>query len=134
MVHIQLLLAIYCCLCTKSFGVAATRLPLTKEKSVLLFTKSLYSCSSWRRCFHLASALATMNGQPYARLNSPHGPKRQLLGNHAGHAAPAWKNPQFQVPVGKGKRIMDQGSKILLTRLPSDVPESDVVVSISALG
>ncbi|KAF8068715.1 hypothetical protein FPV67DRAFT_1607313 [Lyophyllum atratum] len=68
-----------------------------------------------------------MNGQPYARLNTFHGPKRQLLGNQAGHAAPAWKtNVPPQTSGGKGKQVMDQGSKIFLTRLPVDVGETEV--------
>ncbi|KAG6902167.1 hypothetical protein C0995_003641 [Termitomyces sp. Mi166 len=70
-----------------------------------------------------------MNVHPYARLNTFHGPKRQLLGNHAGHAAPAWKNVPDQGPssVGKGKQVqLDPGSKIFLSRLPFDVKESEV--------
>ncbi|KAH0578290.1 hypothetical protein H2248_003916 [Termitomyces sp. 'cryptogamus'] len=71
----------------------------------------------------------TMNVNPYARLNTFHGPKRQLLGNHAGHAAPAWKNVPAQGPssAGKGKQTqLDPGSKIFLSRLPSDVKDSEV--------
>ncbi|GLB44018.1 putative RNA recognition motif containing protein [Lyophyllum shimeji] len=68
-----------------------------------------------------------MNGQPYARLNNFHGPKRQLLGNQAGLAAPAWKtNVPPQVSVGKGKQVMEQGSKIFLSRLPLDVTETEI--------
>ncbi|KAF5381276.1 hypothetical protein D9615_008379 [Tricholomella constricta] len=68
-----------------------------------------------------------MIGQPYARLNDFHGPKQQLLGNFAGHAAPAWKtNVLPQVPLGKGKLAMEQGSKIFLSRLPLDVGETEV--------
>lgn len=72
-----------------------------------------------------------MNAHPYARLNTFHGPKRQLLGNHAGHAAPAWKNVPVQGPssVGKGKQVqLDPGSKIFLSRLPLDVKDSEVEV------
>ncbi|KAG6845107.1 hypothetical protein H0H87_000806 [Tephrocybe sp. NHM501043] len=71
-----------------------------------------------------------MNGHHYARLNTFHGPKRQLLGNHAGHAAPAWKNvpsPQDAHSTGKGKQAqLDSGSKIFLSRLPLDVKETEV--------
>ncbi|KAG6908940.1 hypothetical protein DXG01_002719 [Tephrocybe rancida] len=69
-----------------------------------------------------------MNGHSYARLNTFHGPKRQLLGNHAGHAAPAWKNIPVQGPnsMGKGKQVQDPGSKIFLSRLPLDVKEVEV--------
>jgi len=79
--------------------------------------------------------LDEMNGQPYARLNNSHGPKRQLLGNQAGHAAPAWKtNVPPQASGGKGKQAMDQGSKIFLTRLPIDVGETEVEVCRVELG
>ncbi|KAF9456466.1 hypothetical protein BDZ94DRAFT_1177637 [Collybia nuda] len=72
-----------------------------------------------------------MNGQPHARLNSYHGPKRQLLGNQAGHAAPAWRNvhelPGQTVALAKNRQnVQDQGSKILLSRLPVDVGEKEV--------
>ncbi|KAG6812460.1 hypothetical protein H0H92_002725 [Tricholoma furcatifolium] len=69
-----------------------------------------------------------MNGHPYARLNTFHGPKRQLLGNHAGHAPPAWKTAPIPVPnAGKGKQVQhDLGSKIFLSRLPLDVKETEV--------
>lgn len=75
-----------------------------------------------------------MNGQPHARLNSYHGPKRQLLGNHAGHAAPAWRNvhelPGQTAALGKNRHnVQEQGSKILLSRLPVDVGEKEVEVS-----
>ncbi|KAG6804714.1 hypothetical protein H0H93_007113, partial [Arthromyces matolae] len=65
-----------------------------------------------------------MNNYHYPRLNTFHGPKRQLLGNHAGHAAPAWKNAPVPGPsaIGKGKQVqLDGESKIFLTRLPVDV-------------
>lgn len=71
---------------------------------------------------------------PYARLNSFHGPKRQLLGNQAGNVAPAWKvGMRDQIgggaPIVKDKhRAQDQGSKILLSRLPVDVGETEIEV------
>ncbi|KAG6839780.1 hypothetical protein C0991_011731 [Blastosporella zonata] len=58
-----------------------------------------------------------------------HGPKHKLLGNHAGQAAPAWKNVPAQGPrpVGKGKQAqLDTGSKIFLSSLPADVKEAEV--------
>ena len=72
---------------------------------------------------------------PYARLNSFHGPKRQLLGNHAGQAPPSWKmgsvssNQVTATLVSKGKAAQEQGSRIFLSRLPVDVGEKDVEVS-----
>jgi len=73
---------------------------------------------------------------PYARLNSFHGPKRQLLGNHAGQAPPSWRMPApvttSQVgatSVSKGKAAQEEGSRIFLSRLPVDVGEKDVEVS-----
>ena len=77
-----------------------------------------------------------MNGYPYARLNTFHGPKRQLLGNKAGQAAPAWR---MNVPTpgqgqaAKGKNMVEQGSKIFLSRLPVDVGEKEVEVSMSVI-
>jgi THO complex subunit 4 len=76
-----------------------------------------------------------MNGQPYARLNSYHGPKRQLLGNHAGHVAPAWRNvhelPGQTIALAKTRHNMqEQGSRILLSMLPVDVGEKEVEVSV----
>ena len=72
---------------------------------------------------------------PYARLNSFHGPKRQLLGHKAGQAPPAWRTA-FVAPnqvgvasVSKGKVVQEQGSRIFLSRLPVDVGEKDVEVS-----
>ncbi|KAA1472101.1 hypothetical protein DENSPDRAFT_838272 [Dentipellis sp. KUC8613] len=68
-----------------------------------------------------------------ARLNSYHGPKRQLLGPHAGQAAPAWR--ASNIPTGpalangaasSSKKSITQGSKILLSNLPMDVGESEV--------
>ena len=70
--------------------------------------------------------------QPYARSNNFHGPKRQLLGNQAGHAPPSWRtNGPVPVPQGgKGRGVpTDVGSRIFLSRLPIDVAEKDVEVS-----
>lgn len=60
------------------------------------------------------------------RFNNYHGAKRQLLGNNAGHAAPAWR---VNNPAAAGKKAPEQGSKILLSRLPLDVNEDEVEVS-----
>ena len=75
---------------------------------------------------------------PYPRLNSLHGPKRQLLGNHAGQVPPSWRTaasaPLDQVnatSVSKGKVAQEQGSRIFLSRLPVDVGEKDVEVRCS---
>lgn len=76
-----------------------------------------------------------------ARLNSYHGPKRQLLGNPAGHVPPAWRNANVpaglphnaNVASGSGtKKVVEVGSKILLSNLPMDVGENEVEVSTSA--
>jgi len=71
-----------------------------------------------------------MNGQPYARLNTFHGPKRQILGNQAGLAPPAWRTNVVpmsgQGPAGRSPAAMEQGSKIFLSRLPGDVAEKEV--------
>ncbi|KAH8101192.1 hypothetical protein BXZ70DRAFT_934862 [Cristinia sonorae] len=58
------------------------------------------------------------------RLNHYHGPKRQLLGNTQGAAAPAWKINQQQMMMQKRKPVV--GSKILLSELPVDVSEMEV--------
>jgi len=72
---------------------------------------------------------------PYARLNNFHGPKRQLLGNQAGYVPPAWRvaGPSSTGSVGgpnhlvKGKQAAQEpGSKIFLSRLPTDVGEKEV--------
>lgn len=74
---------------------------------------------------------------PYARLNSSHGPKRQLLGHNAGQPPPAWKTAAAVAPdqvgaglVSKGKMVQEQGSRIFLSRLPVDVGEKDVEVGV----
>jgi len=70
---------------------------------------------------------------PYARINSFHGPKRQLLGYNAGQAPPSWRTAASFAPdqagvasVSKGKVVQEQGSRIFLSRLPVDVGEKDV--------
>ncbi|KAF8966619.1 hypothetical protein BDZ97DRAFT_1807169 [Flammula alnicola] len=67
---------------------------------------------------------------PYARFNAFHGPKRQLLGNQAGHAAPAWRTnapvAPGQTAAMKGKAPVESGSRIFLSRLPVDVGEKEV--------
>jgi THO complex subunit 4 len=71
---------------------------------------------------------------PYARLNSFHGPKRRLLGHNAGQIPPSWKSAaQEQIGAGlvsKGNMAQEQGSRIFLSRLPVDVGEKDVEVSV----
>lgn len=70
---------------------------------------------------------AQYRSPPNARLNSHHGAKRQLLGNPAANVAPAWKmNAQAKE---KEKQRLQDGSKILLSRLPADVRELEVEVS-----
>ncbi|KAJ7485301.1 hypothetical protein FB451DRAFT_1337579 [Mycena latifolia] len=71
--------------------------------------------------------------QPYARLNAFHGPKRQLLGNQAGYAPPAWRTGPSTGAYSaagvyaKGKQVATEGgSKIFLSRLPMDVGETEV--------
>lgn len=70
-----------------------------------------------------------MQAAAAARLNNFHGAKRQLLGNKA-VPAPAWKtnivnstNDGVAGGVGKGKEV---GSKILLSKLPVDVTQTEV--------
>ena len=70
------------------------------------------------------------------RFNGTVSSKRNLLGNRAGQAPPAWRNHGVAVPPhaaslgagtmnGKGK---DTGSKILLSKLPLDVGDKEVEV------
>lgn len=54
-----------------------------------------------------------------ARIANYHSSKRQLLGNQAGQVPPAWRDQKHK----------DQGSKILLSRLPPDVGELEVEAS-----
>jgi THO complex subunit 4 len=58
--------------------------------------------------------------RPQARITSYHGVKRNLLGNQAGNVPPAWRD-------SKDKQ-KERGSKILLSRLPVDVGETEVEV------
>ena len=79
--------------------------------------------------------IQTMNGQSSTRVNTFHGPKRQLLGNQAGYAPPAWRTGAvpIQDASGKGKNarlVQEPGSKIFLSRLPVDVEEKEVEVSM----
>ena len=77
------------------------------------------------------------NNIPPNRYNNYHGPKRQLVGNHAGHVPPAWRvgNPVTGAQVGagghpvKGGARVDAGSKIFLSQLPVDVGEVEIDVS-----
>ncbi|KAK0219961.1 hypothetical protein IW262DRAFT_1461113 [Armillaria fumosa] len=66
----------------------------------------------------------------YTRYNTFHTPKQQVLGNNAGHAAPAWRvagSSGANASIRKGKQATSQaGSKILLSRLPVDVSEKEV--------
>jgi hypothetical protein len=92
---------------------------------------------------HCRTRFLTMTGQSYARLNAYNGPKRQILGNQAGRAAPAWKTTNGVPPPGtmssqgvqgKGKHAaLEQGSKIFLSKLPLDVDELEVEVSTIAM-
>lgn len=60
------------------------------------------------------------------RPDSHRGGKRQLLGNPAANVAPAWKvNAQ-----AKEKQKLQEESKILLSRLPVDVGDTEVEVSV----
>ena len=63
------------------------------------------------------------NMPAHPRIGNFHGQKRQLLGNQAGKAAPAWKTNLEK------QKAADPGSKILLSRLPIDVDEAEVEVS-----
>ncbi|KAI0350867.1 hypothetical protein OH77DRAFT_1524555 [Trametes cingulata] len=62
----------------------------------------------------------------HARLNNYHTPKQKILGNPAAQPAPAWK-PNAKASGSNG----EQGSKILLSRLPLDVVENEVEVLFS---
>lgn len=56
------------------------------------------------------------NSRLPSRIANYHSPKRLLLGNQAGQVPPAWRD----------QKQKDQGSKILLSRLPPDVGELEV--------
>lgn len=58
--------------------------------------------------------------QAHGRINAYHNSKRQLLGNQAGQAPPAWKKPS-----GSGQQA-EHGSKVILSRLPADVSDEEV--------
>lgn len=60
-----------------------------------------------------------------ARVPSNGSAKRQLLGSPAAKVAPAWK-PNAQDMKEKGK--LQEESKILLSRLPVDVGDTEVEV------
>jgi hypothetical protein len=63
------------------------------------------------------------------RPNSHRGGKRQLLGSPAANVAPAWKgNAQ-----AKEKQKLQEESKILLSRLPVDVGDTEVEVSVGTI-
>ncbi|RXW22091.1 hypothetical protein EST38_g3756 [Candolleomyces aberdarensis] len=62
------------------------------------------------------------DSKPHARLNTFHGTKKQLLGHHV---QPAWKPNAVSAP---SKQLEASGSKILLSRLPTDVGEKEVDV------
>lgn len=64
------------------------------------------------------------------RYNNYHSQKRQILGNQPGHAAPAWRANNPAGPAS-GKKAPEQGSKILLSRLPLDVLDDEVEVSFA---
>ncbi len=91
------------------------------ERSYLR-TRALHTAMSYRQ-------------SSYTRYNTFHTPKQQVLGNNAGHAAPAWRvagSSGANASIGKGKQAASQaGSKILLSRLPVDVSEKEVEVSAS---
>ncbi|KAI0367662.1 hypothetical protein BV20DRAFT_970221 [Pilatotrama ljubarskyi] len=59
----------------------------------------------------------------HARLNNYHTPKQKILGNPSAQPAPAWK-PNAKASSSNA----EQGSKILLSRLPLDVVENEVEV------
>lgn len=63
---------------------------------------------------------------PTGRIPSHNGAKRQILGNPA-KVAPAWK-PNAQGMKDKGKVQAPEESKILLSRLPVDVGDTEVEV------
>lgn len=65
---------------------------------------------------------AHFNGKQSSRPNA----KQQLLGNQAGRPAPAWRVNQEAL---RTKAAAEQGSKILLSRLPTDVGEEEVEAS-----
>lgn len=71
-----------------------------------------------------------MQPHNFGRANSYHNTKRQLLGSQAGRPAPAWRTNQETM---RNKAATEQGSKILLSRLPADVSDEEVEVSTRIL-
>lgn len=76
--------------------------------------------------------------QVAGRLNAYHGPKKTMLGNNAGRAAPAWRAniiPADTKPAAQKNATAfkfanggEAGSKALLTNLPHDVREAEIEV------
>ncbi|KAH9478738.1 mRNA export protein mlo3 [Psilocybe cubensis] len=67
------------------------------------------------------------------RVASYHTPKRQVLGNRAGHTAPAWKANAASVSghginggPARAKSVTETGSRIFISMLPVDVGEKEV--------
>jgi len=61
-----------------------------------------------------------------ARINNYHSNKSQLVGHAAARQAPAWK--ASNLPQGSaGPSQKDSGSKILLSNLPPDVSEDEII-------
>jgi len=58
-----------------------------------------------------------------------HGGKRQLLGNRAGHAAPAWRTSAAGPSTRPINPLADPGSRIFISKLPVDVGEKEVEVT-----
>lgn len=59
---------------------------------------------------------ASMQRSASTRIANYHSSKRHLLGNQAGQVPPAWRD----------QKQKEQGSKILLSRLPPDVGELEI--------
>lgn len=67
-----------------------------------------------------------MAARPAGRINNYHSPKSQLVGHAASRQAPAWK--ASNIPQGSaGPSQKDSGSKILLSNLPPDVSEDEII-------
>lgn len=77
--------------------------------------------SSARRPTRLAPMQTQAQSKP-ARIHAYHNQKRNLLGPRAAQVPPAWRD----------QKPKDQGSKILLSRLPADVGETEVEVRTGA--
>lgn len=61
---------------------------------------------------------------PRHGINTYHSHKQRVLGNPAAQPAPAWR-ANAKTASGSGSEL---GSKILLSRLPTDVVENEVEV------